>query len=204
LEGGAPSFHSGRKSVNEPYGRVATLIIVQNPAVDFSTFLSPEDFFITSICAETNFAAVVQTPTPTVIPTGAGRRFFPSFVRERVGLRSGGISLRSIAQAKFPRSLATSSRKLAGSNISNTPRQRSFRPKQADAFPLVRPRTSRPAQWRNLSSINRASQKLSIPLKFFNYLPRNRLTLNFFVAARTTHDPYPLLKTLHRQLLSLE
>jgi len=35
-----------------------------------------------------------QHPLPTVIPTGAGRRFFPSFVRERVGLRSGGISLR--------------------------------------------------------------------------------------------------------------
>src|ERR1700730_14285508 len=40
---------------------------------------------------------------PTVIPTGAGRRFFSSFVRERVGLRSGGISLRSLAQAKPPR-----------------------------------------------------------------------------------------------------
>src|ERR1700722_1946224 len=36
----------------------------------------------------------------TVIPTGAGRRFFPSLVHERVGLRSGGISLRSLAQAK--------------------------------------------------------------------------------------------------------
>ena len=36
----------------------------------------------------------------TVIPTAAGRRFFPSFVRERVGLRSGGISLRFLAQAK--------------------------------------------------------------------------------------------------------
>jgi len=36
----------------------------------------------------------------TVIPTGAGRRFFSSFVRERVGLRSGGISLRFLAQAK--------------------------------------------------------------------------------------------------------
>src|ERR1700680_228070 len=40
---------------------------------------------------------------PTVLPTGAGRRFFSSFVRERVGLRSGGISLRSLAQAKPPR-----------------------------------------------------------------------------------------------------
>ena len=34
-----------------------------------------------------------------VIPTEAGRRFFPSFVRERVGQRTGGISLRSLAQA---------------------------------------------------------------------------------------------------------
>ena len=53
-------------------------------------------------------------------------------------------------------------------------------PKPADAFSsrsLLR--TSRLAKWRNLSSIYRASQKLSIPLEFFNYLPRNRLTLNF-------------------------
>jgi hypothetical protein len=45
---------------------------------------------------------------PTVIPTAAGRRFFPSFARERVGLRSGGISLRSLAQAKPPRFLQQS------------------------------------------------------------------------------------------------
>ena len=46
---------------------------------------------------------------PTIIPfrlpacggTEAGRRCFPSFVRERVDLRSGGISLRSLAQAKL-------------------------------------------------------------------------------------------------------
>jgi hypothetical protein len=31
--------------------------------------------------------------------------FFFSFVRKRVGLRSGGISLRSIARAKLPRSV---------------------------------------------------------------------------------------------------
>jgi hypothetical protein len=46
-----------------------------------------------------------QHQLPTVIPTGASRRFFFSFVRERVGLRSGGISLRSIARAKLPRSV---------------------------------------------------------------------------------------------------
>ena len=37
---------------------------------------------------------------PTVIPTAAGRRFFPSFVRERVGLRSGGISFRFLAASR--------------------------------------------------------------------------------------------------------
>ena len=37
-----------------------------------------------------------QSPRP-VIPTGAIRRRFFTFVRERVGLRSGGISLRSLA-----------------------------------------------------------------------------------------------------------
>src|ERR1700722_10559746 len=42
---------------------------------------------------------------PSVIPTEAGRRFFLSFVCERVGLCSGGISLRSsiIGTSTFPR-----------------------------------------------------------------------------------------------------
>jgi hypothetical protein len=43
---------------------------------------------------------LLPTVLSTVIPTGAGRRFFPSIVRERVDPRSGGISLRCLAQAK--------------------------------------------------------------------------------------------------------
>ena len=88
---------------------------------------------------------------PTVNPTGAGRRLIPSFVRERVGLRSGGISLRSLAQAK-------------PATISPIPQAAPLLPSghsdrsRPTYFPLVRPRTSRPAQRRNLSSIPRASQ----------------------------------------------
>src|ERR1700676_1090660 len=49
----------------------------------------------------TSAGNIPHHPLPTVIPTGAGRRLFPSFVRERVGLCSG-ISLPSRAPVKPP------------------------------------------------------------------------------------------------------
>jgi hypothetical protein len=53
--------------------------------------------------ASSNLSLFPKHLLPTVISTEASRRLFPSFVRERVGLRSGEISLRSLVPVNIPR-----------------------------------------------------------------------------------------------------
>jgi hypothetical protein len=141
LEGGTSSFHSVTKPVNNPYGRVATLIIVKSPTVDFSTFLSPEDFFITSIRAEhlrrqrdrfhlRGSFELGKNPgqkPSRVIPIEASRRLFFSFApaNESAGEVEESLFDRS-RKPSSPVPLTGHPENLSRSNISNTPRQRSF------------------------------------------------------------------------------
>jgi hypothetical protein len=48
---------------------------------------------IARLCPTNGSSSHHQHILPTVIPTRTGRGLIPSSVRERVGLRSGGISL---------------------------------------------------------------------------------------------------------------
>src|ERR1700675_341251 len=66
-----------------------------------------------------------------------------------------------VTHGKF---LDTSSRKISLAATSPTPATNGHSDRSTPTlFLLVRPRTSRPAQWRNLSSLPRASQAPSFP-----------------------------------------
>jgi hypothetical protein len=81
LEGGTSSVHTGRKPVNEPYGQVATLIIVKTRMVDFYTLVSLEGCFISSICAGTAFPAAVHLSLAKIPFSSPSQSFRPKPAR---------------------------------------------------------------------------------------------------------------------------